>query len=77
MSSSYVFDLAKVGVDMYSGWTPHGHYIVKPSGNGVGFIAVFRDRKGKLLKLGTFDKVRDAQGAAQVDAVIRNARKGR
>jgi len=77
MTSTYAFDLAKVGVDMYSGWTPHGHYIVKPNHDGSGFVAVFRDRAGKLLKLGTFDKVRDAQGAAQVDAMIRNARKGR
>lgn len=78
MASTYAFDLAPVGPNMYSGWTPAGHYIVKPAGSGSGFIAVFRDRKGAMHKLGTFDKVRDAQVATQTDAMIRNVtRRGR
>lgn len=77
MPSTYAFDLAKVGTDIYVGHTPHGMCFVQPSHTGSGFVAVLTDRKGKQTKLGTFDKIREAQGAAQVDAMIRNSKKGR
>lgn len=76
MPSYYSIDLAPVGPNQYSGWSPYGSYIVGPYNGRI--LAVWNPRKGgdQQILLRT-DNVRDAKTAVQVHATQMNATKGR
>lgn len=75
MPSYYSIDLAPVGPDQYSGWTPYGSYIVGPYSGKI--LAVWSPRKGGQQILLRTDNVRDAKAAVQAHAVQMNVTKGR
>ncbi len=76
MASYYSIDLAPVGPEQYSGWSPYGNYIVGRYNGQI--LAVWNPRKGSghqiLLRT---DSVRDAKSAVQAHATQMNATKGR